>query len=401
MRIFSVGTNLLVDGKRYRIIGYIVYANSENNNETWVEYRMLSKWDEETWLSVDYDNDEFSLSWPTRIENGLIGEEWHKVDEGTAIVKSFEGDVDVDVGEKAEFIEHEDEEEEKILSVEMWEDGTEFSEGFYVDEDEISRLDEFNDEVKDGKITLKGCGSLAKSCSGCFVAVVALVFLITSFFTSLFSSGSCHDYISQSIDYTYVTSVTGSEDLKADVYEAKGDINSENIRDVMSMEAEMQALNELHADPSQTKADPLMGYYVKDLIVHSGIKPQYVTEDSETGESIAILTEDESVLFYHPEDNPEKIYVQVSGRKYNYTSNVRPYAAGVATGLWYRNHYYNTGYVSDSTRWSSTPSSYEMYNGPVMKNLGNGYYDVYSNDIRQSSAGMSRRSSSGGHSAGK
>ncbi len=412
MKKFPIGAKLLVDEKYYTVIGNIVYTNPENENESWIEYRMLSSRNEETWLSIDDQNEEYSLSWPTSLETNQISARWHKVDEGTQIVKSFEGDVDVDLGETSEFIEHEDDDEENILSVEIWQEGSEISTGFYLDEDEIADVSNGNSSANTGisygnqAQEKQGCGAKIRSCLS--TTIIFLVFLfgagiLRGGVESLFDSSTpCYDFISSSPDYVYVTSITGENDLKADVYEATFNEMSENLRDVQLMESEMTSTNELHADPSQSVAAySWMGAYVKDLLAHAGVDPEYVTEDTETGGSIAIVTPDEYCLFYHPEDNPEKIYVQVSDRKYNYSSRTSPYLAAAATNMWYRNHYYSAAFSTDSSRFSDIPSSYDMHKGPIVKDLGNGYFDVYSNDVKNSSAGMSRRSSSGGHSAGK
>ncbi len=411
MKRFPIGSKLLVDEKFYKVIGYIVYTNPENDNEQWIEYRMLSERNEETWLSIDDINEEYSLSWPTGLESNQISAKWHKVDEGSQIVQSFEGDVDVELGETSEFIEHEDDDEEKILSVEIWEEGSEISEGFYLDEDEIAEVSNNNSSANTGisygqhAQENQGCGAKVKGCLS--TAIFFLVFLfgagaISGGMDMLFSSSTpCKDFISSSLDYTYVTSITGENDLKADVYEATFNETSENLRDVQAMEYEMASTNELHADASSTKTDAWMSLYVKDLIAHAGVNPEYVTENTETGDSVGVLTKNEYCLFYHPEDDPNKIYVQVSDRKYNYSSRTRPYMAAAATNMWYRNHYYSSAYSVDSSKFSDIPSSYNMHQGPIVKDLGNGYFDVYSNDVKNSSAGMSRRSSSGGHSAGK
>ncbi len=411
MKKFPIGAKLLVDEKFYTVIGNIVYTNPENDNESWIEYRMLSSQNEETWLSIDSQNEEYSLSWPTALESNQISAKWHKVDEGTQIVKSFEGNVDVEIGEKSEFIEHEDDDEEKILSVEIWEEGSEISEGFYLDEDEIEDVSSDNNSVNTGinygthTQEKQGCGAKIRSCLS--TTIVLLIFLfgagaISGGVESLFNSSTpCYDFISSSPDYVYVTSITGENDLKADVYEATLNDMSENLRDVQLMESEMASTNELHADESTIKTDIWMSLYVKDLLAHAGIDPEYVSEDTETGASVGILTPDEYCLFYHPEDNPEKIYVQVSDRKYNYSSRTSPYMAAAATNMWYRSHYYSAAYSTDSSKFSDIPSSYDMHKGPIVKDLGNGYFDVYSNDVKNSSAGMARRSSSGGHSAGK
>lgn len=386
MNKFSVGQRLMADGKLYTVIGYIVYSNLQNG-ESWTEYRMLSAKNEETWLSVDNENGEYSISWPTVLNNGQIPAKWKKVDEGTQMVVNAVGDVDVDVNETADFIEHEDETEEEILSVEVWPDGTEVSEGFYLDENEVYP---FN------KPAQKGGG-----CSGCAVMVL-VVFLILAAQTMFFgpSKSPAYDYIKSSSNYQYVTAITGNEKQKAYVYESVADPNSVSAQELKNLESQMSSRNELSVDPNQAAVDPKIDFLVKDLIVNANLNIEYVTENKETKDSVAVLTDKEYCLFYHPETDPSKVYVQVSDRKYNYSSNVAPYAATMALNSWYRSHYYSSAFFRDSARWSGVPSAYDMHQGPIVKDLGNGYYDVYSNDVRRSSV-MQRESMGGGHSAGK
>lgn len=379
----------MADEKMYNVIGYVVYSCIETN-DTWIEYRMLSQSNEETWLSIDEKNQEYSLSWPSYIKDGQIGPEWHKVDEGTQIVIEYAGDVDVDPGETGEFIEHEDDTEEKILSVEIWEEGSEISEGFYLDEDEITGL---------GVNGTQGSG-----CKGClgmvlFFALFLVVFSLASGF--LDRSMSAYNYFKSSPTYVYVTSITGSEKQKAHIFESIANENSFQIREVKNLEREMENANELNAKYKKKEiSDPMIDYLVKDLLVHTNLNIEYITENKETKDSVAVLTKQEYCLFYHPEGEPHKIYVQVSDRKFNYSSNIKPYLASMALNSWYRSNYYSSAYSYDASRWSSIPSSYDMYDGPIVKDLGNGYYDVYSNDVKQSSV-RHRESMGGGHSAGK
>ena len=56
-----------------------------------------------------------------------------------AKVVSVMGNVDVVVGDEVSFEEYEDRTEEKIISVEHWDDGTEYSSGYYLDSWEFGR----------------------------------------------------------------------------------------------------------------------------------------------------------------------------------------------------------------------------------------------------------------------
>ena len=133
---YRVGTLLNIKGRPGKVIGYIQYENPQDSNKAWTEYRIKTS-DGEVWLSCDEIYDEYSVSWPANNVRGRIGPEWHKVDEGKQVVRCAEGDVDVDPGESADFVEYEDVSEEHTLSVEVWEDGSEFSRGEYIEKSDI------------------------------------------------------------------------------------------------------------------------------------------------------------------------------------------------------------------------------------------------------------------------
>ncbi len=118
---YKVGTLLSINGMNGKVIGYITYENPDDGYKTWTEYRLKTSGGE-CWLSCDDVYNEYSISWPANDVMGQIGPEWHKVDEGTQVVQSAEGDVDVDPGERASFVEYEDDAKEHTLSVEIWSD---------------------------------------------------------------------------------------------------------------------------------------------------------------------------------------------------------------------------------------------------------------------------------------
>ena len=176
-------------------------------------------------------------------------------------------------------------------------------------------------------------------------------------------------YLEGSEKYVFETSLTGNEDQKATVYAYDTPATTDDV--------------------------------AKDIIQGiEGYTRSVTQKDDKNDQEIAILTDKEYCLIYHPEDEEQKVYVQVSGRKYNYTSDNAPYRISRAGTLWYRAHYYSSGYPSDSSSYKGTPSAYSMYNGTTIHNIGNGYFDSYSSSIRQSSIN-SRQSSSGGLSSGK
>lgn len=371
--MFKIGTKLIVDDMECRVTGYVVYRNKDDFDREWTEYRLYTE-EGEHWLSWDDIYEEYTLSWPSRLESGnKIPSKWRKVDEGTQVVVLRGGDVDVEVGDSCPFVEFEDETEEETFSLELWEDGTEVSEGYYLDREEIEVVGDDAAGFQRGKKTVN------------FLLLMVLVFL--GFLSECegdfeFGSGNStppkillSEYMGNNpVNYEYVTSITGNEGNKAQVYQYVDSLN-----------------------PAVTT-----NMVTEDLIDAIGGKTEVVTvneEDSSDG-SVSILTKDEYALIYYPEGDSSTVYVQISDRKYTYTSDQQPYRSRASTNSWYRRHYYSSGYKSDSARWSSTPSSYRTYDGPIVQDLGNGYFDVYSNNVRQSNV-RKRSSDGGGISGGK
>lgn len=361
--IYGVGTLLNINGLQGKVIGYIEYQNPGDGGKSWVEYRLKTN-QGECWLSMDDFYKEYSISWPANDVRGQIGPEWHKVDEGTQVVRSFGGDVDVDPGERASFVEYEDATEDHTLSVEMWSDGVEYSRGEYVERSQIIETG-----YEKPKPQNKPAGII-------FLVMFVMMFCLPMCSTtcSTLCSGASGSAMSKYIDkspyYTYKTSITGNEKQEAKVYEYY-----------------------MKNATTDTVA--------KDIIDAIEGNTECVTQKDDTeNEDIAIMTKKEYCLIYHPESEEDVVYVQISSRKYNYTSDNAPYRSSIASTTWYRSHYYSAGYHRDSSSYKSTPSAYTMYQGSTVHNIGNGYFDSYSNSVKQSSIN-SRKSSSGGISSGK
>lgn len=363
MSFFEIGSILKIDDIEFQVIGYVVYNNLNDPGKIWTEYRLVSD-EGELWLSWDDEYQEYSISGPTTLDGGMIDSKWHKVDEGQQTVLSYAGDVDVDIGERASFVEYEDDTEEEILSLEIWEDGTEVSEGYYLDKNEIEWIGV--KKVKKNKKVLYW-----------IVMLLLISFLVPNMFglvLSLFDRPpTIQQYVKDSSFYEYVTSVTGNENQKANVYRYN-DFSDRQMTDIV-------ARNIIEGIEGNTES---------------------VTENNQENSdgSISILTKKEYCLVYYPEEKERIVYIQVSDRKYNYSSDHEPYHARKATSLWYRQHYYSSAFQTDSGKWKSIPSSYTMYDGPIMQDLGNGYYDMYASSVRSSSIGR-RDSDGGGISSGK
>ena len=373
-REYFVGDQIKADGDYYTILGKITFRNKADN-KTWDEYRLKSVQysNEERWLSVDEFYNEYSISRvdPTAVSlTGAMG--YHQVDSGIEQVIAISGDVgDVVVGDTARFEEYEDNEEEKIVSVEDWDDGTEYSRGYYLDPWEFGKDGE-NHTMQRVK------GNFGNIITGILVCIIIGFGLLAEYAPSIFAGNKkIEKYVKNSIKYEYVTSITGNEKQKANVY--------------------------LYKESASIVSSPDEDYQLKacaeDII--SGIEgnTESVQQNTEDGDnSIAILTKKEYCIIYRGED--DKIYVQVSNRKYAYTSDKEPYHSRRSTHRYYRRFYHSTGYGSDSSTYSRSSSSYEGYSDTGIAYDSNNSLNTYSNSVRQTSA-ASRNSSGGGLSSGK
>ncbi len=355
---FQLGDTICADGELYQVIGRITYKNSDDSCK-WDEYRLRAEKDNsEHWLSVDDVYKEYSIWQMIRVPD-RSGYHWS--DHGTQIVVSCEGDVDVERGDRAEFTEYEDETEELIISDEMWDDGTEHSKGYYLDENEFWHV-RSNPSYRAAN---NGSGSKL------VVVIVAMIFMIpvlSMILSTCQFSTTIAKYLKKSSSYTYVTSITGNEKKSADVYQA----------------------------PTGWTLDST----ARDIINAIDGNTQYVQQDdTETEGAIAILTKKEYCLVYLSLEG--NVLVQISDRAYAYTTDDDLYHGTHHSRSYYRRFYYSTGYSSDKSDYSGKYTSpYSSYDGDVVDYSSTNTYNTYSNSVRQSSI-SSRSSSSGGLSGGK
>lgn len=356
---FQLGDTICADGELYQVIGRITYKNSDDSCK-WDEYRLRAEKDNsEHWLSVDEVYKEYSIWEMIRVPD-RSGYHWS--DHGTEIVVSCEGDVDVERGDRAEFTEYEDETEELIISDEVWDDGTEHSKGYYLDEHEFWHVR--------SNPTYRAASSKASG-NALIAVIVGLFFLIPVFGTivgSINFTTTISKYLKKSEKYTYVTSITGNSDKSADVYQAPAGYTIDST--------------------------------ARDIISAIDGDTQYVQQDdAETDGAIAILTKKEyCVIYLSLEDN---VLVQISDREYAYTTDDDLYHGTSRSHRYYRDFYYSTGYSSDSGTYSGKYTSpYSSYDGDYVEYSSSNTYSTYSNSVRQASV-ASRQSSGGGLSGGK
>jgi len=359
---FNIGDIVNVDGEEYHIVGRIKYRNS-SDGMCWDEYRMIPLAGyTEAWLSVDDEYKEYSISRRSSLSISTAG--YHLVDSGTETVVSREGKVDVDIGDRANFYEYEDSTEEKIISREIWDDETEVCTGYYLDEDEISFV------RHDTQYHVRSSDSSTLKPGSLIIAIgILLVILLPDILSGINLTPSIKKYLNKSQKYTYVTSITGNEREKAKVYKAEwGYSIGDTAKDII------------------------------DAVEGKTVKVQQDTEVNEEDASIGILTGKEYCLIYRSEDG--EVLIQVSDRKYAYSTDSQPYHSSHHVHSYYKRFYYSSGYSHDRYEYESSSSPYSSYDGDTMEFSSDDTYSSYSSSVRQSSV-YSRSSSGGGLSSGK
>lgn len=358
---FQVGDTICADGMLFEVLGRISFRDTMEGS-TWDEYRLRPEGGgPERWLTVDEGNQEYSL-WEVTATPDMTG--YHQVDQGTEEVVSHAGDVDVSTGERAFFSEFEDKTEEKIISNETWDGERETSVGYYLDADEFWQV---SSNAAKTAVTVTG-NTVRKNAGFIVITVVFVLTVLLNFIPPLLPThGTIAKYLKKnSAYYSYVTSITGNEKQKANVYKAVSATVDAAATDI---------INAIEGDTEYVQRD-----------------------DAETEGAIAILTDKEYCLVYSSLN--DEVLVQISNRKYAYTTDDDPYQSSDRTRRYYRRFYYSTGYTADSSsyHYASPYSSYSS--ADTISYSSSNAYNTYSNSVRQSSI-ASRSSSGGGLSGGK
>lgn len=367
---FEIGEKLRVDGDIYEVMGSITYRNQKDYS-TWTEYKLYSHvYNQERWLSYDQEFREYSLS-KAAPNASTFG--YHEVDRGVQEVIGVQGSVDVEIGDTASFVEYEDVTEEKIVSHEVWDDGTEISTGYYLDFDEISRVGSGGAANSwqpsgggySGGSYSKSSNNVVQSKTVVVLVVLAFVVFLFAYIKGYMNSKTIASYLENSWAFTYETSITGSQDQKADVYKTNYTID----------EAAKAIIDAIEGDTEDVQQN---------------------TEDGDL--SIGILTSKEYCFIYTSEDG--ETLVQNSSRKYAYYSDKEPYRSNRHVRRYYRRYYYSRGYFTDMYDYKSSTSPYSSFDDSSLGSNTNDTYSQYSNSVRQASV-TSRSSSGGGLSSGK
>lgn len=338
----------------------------------WQEYKLINESTNATlWLSIE----EIEGSTKYSIYHNYIGsrinqdinivvenEKYSLYEKGTAFVKNYYGNVDVDVRERVDFVEYISESNKSLFSIEYWDGEIEQTIGKYVDRPDIIITNEVNQSATKSRI---GSSIDNKKANRIFVAmfsVILLAFMIIPIMSQIIvSNKSVGKYLKNSSSYTYVTSVTNnSNNKKADVYKSKKATIDETVKDIIKGVPEK--INQV----SQTTNTTITNSTNKTNTSTNSISNK---SEASNNDGIGLITNSEYAYVYKGDDN--NIYVQVSNKDYvNNSSTVYNSRSHV--------HYYRT---------YSTPSSSSSY-------------DSYLSSARQSSV-SSRISSGGGTSSGK
>lgn len=382
---FTYGDTIRILSNIYVVLGRIAYCEDdgeESDSDTdsyktispkeadWFEYLLVSNaTNEEYWLSCDKHHNGYALY---RMCEKRSTDTYRLLEAGTEKAVSVWGNVDVDIGDSAEYKEFITE-TGAIYAVEKWSDETEYAEGMYLTTADVTIE---KDVLRSNAI--QKCMARRRILQGilCIPLVIwALLILMaitgTSWHTVRAYLGhpyTINEYMSEDAPlFTYVTSITGNDGEKSTIYQSPYATVGETVRTIINA---MEGRN-------------LTTYQHE------------INEDN----AVALLTPYEYCLIY--EDTEHRILVRDESRQFAYAgTDDSGYYATPGVHRFYRNFYWSFGYEFDKKRYTS-PSFYDTYQGvPLVDDPVNMYYQNYASSVRSGSAG-SRLSSGGGTSVGK
>lgn len=370
---FDIGNKIKIAGAAFSVDGYIVFE--DNYGASWIEYKLKSKNTFQVkWLSIDRINNEYAVyiqqSYSSDfIEENISAKGYKTVEDSSAKVVDYSGNVDVDLGEVVFYKEYEDNTEELLLSVEQWNGELEYSKGYYIDKEDIENLSfHFDDNLNISQSNNRE-GSYASNINkkkiGIVIGIILFIIATALIIKSCSSNNTLSKFIKSNSNFQYVTSVTSDLDTskKADVYSTNKTVEE------------------------ATK------------LIISGVKGKIGDVQENKDDSTVVVTlSDELALIYVSEN--KQTLVQVSTRKYVYSSRTTPYRGTSITNMFFRNYYYRSFYNTDRNRYGNAPNGYSDYTNGTFTPNNNNKYRNYSDSIRQESA-KSRSSSGGGISSGK
>ena len=290
-------------------VKYTVVNMIEYKEDTWVwqEYEINHDAGAIRWLCVEKDENnktEYSIydKYYGDINENEISfssqnTQYELYEKGTATVKDYFGNADVDVGERCEYIDYISEDKSKVLSIEKWEEEIEKSEGRYIDSSKVRITNEIDSQKEEMEKSNKKKGRIMSWIIYGIIFLPLIISVFSSLTSGLFVNKSIQKYIDKQKKYTYVTSVTNNTNReKAKIYKSP------------------------YGDMDTTVKDIISG-------VPEGITDTIDTDPNTEEDGIGLKTKNEFAYIYLENGN---VYVQVSNK--NYANN--------NTGSTYHNRYH-------------------------------------------------------------
>ncbi len=336
--------------EEFLVIGGITFYNVADCYK-WEEYKIKNLKNRSIkWLSTDVTYDEYAIY--TEVHRKLNTSKYKNVD----------------------FEEYEDSTEEKIIGIERWADETEYSQGYYIDKEEITIISKEETALSERKKFNNANGQINKKSITLGKLIKKIIIISVMVFVGLLAIGAICNldtskiraFLEKDQNFVYETSITS-------------DLNSKEKADVYSTSLTIEEAAKKIIDSVNGKVEDV----------------QENTEDN----TVAILTKKEYCLVYSDETNNGTL-IQISSRRYTYSSTNRPYRSSSTCSTYYRRYYYSMGYFDDESKYKRYNNGFENETYDyVDSNLDDKYKD-YSYSVRQSSA-STRTSSGGGTSSGK
>ncbi|GCL68118.1 DUF4178 domain-containing protein [Veillonella tobetsuensis] len=388
---FNYGDTLSIKSDLYTILGKIRYIDT--NGDIWYEYKLIKhSTNGQFWLSWDEIRNEYQFTKPC---GSMRPSTMICVDEGREIVSGAWGDVDVDISDSAKYQEYESPDGATTFSIEEWEDETEYSTGFYVNKEFVT--------LEPKATVTNSIEQRLKSVSGrnkIFGPFLWIVICVLAVFASELDLPSWHqvraffnhpytvsEYIKEHPDtYTYVTSITGANNLKSDIYQSSLSLD-ETTQDIIKglkgdVERVTQDGNTAFTEITEDNQEVAEEY-----------KAEKRNETTIPTETVTLLTKYEYITVYISTENTVLVRVESRESAYNH-NNDGGYHSSSRSYWFYRNSYWYNGYAQDQMKYTS-PSSYSDYNP-----TSNPYKSDYSNTSSSSTKNPYKSDYSSGYGAG-
>lgn len=350
------GDIISIDGVHYVIKGRLEFKSKSGG--AWIECSMSRLSDGVNfWLSVD----DKCLLWEVLSSKPDVTG-YEKIESGTEIVTGAYGDVDCEDGDKAEYEDYCNKADGFYVSIEKWDDETEYSSGSKVDPSKIELVRKGEGETEKKK---------SKSKSWIFYLLLFVGFLAFKFCgSSSTTPPTVESGLTDNENYTLETSLTGADKDYAQVFSSLSSVD----------------------------------YVVKEIITHIEGNTTQVIENPVDSASVMIITPEEYCIVY-TDSITQKTLIHLCDKEWMDANSSMPlYHATACTDDFAKSlHIYNA-HGGDSLE-KSNSSRHHHYRSHAFSAIffssmrNSGRYNDYSNSVRQSSV-SSRRSSGGGHGGG-